>query len=394
MKAIPLAALVPALAASALLAETEKIPAFAGPTPGTVREIGVPLVDISARTSRHTVIARGTEKTYHGHCDTVLLPDGKTMFTAWTVNHARLIGPLACSADGGRTWSAPLEVPPNWHETANTPAIHRLLDPQGKARLIVFADGLDWRREGKPPYPMHQAISEDDGQTWTPMKPNGLEGEVPPKTILSFDEGRRLVLWSDLPQFVVQSESRDGGLTWSKERRILEIPARWGQPAVIRSPDGRQLLMLLRENSRKHHSLYSLSDDDAQTWSEPRELPAALTGDRHVLKYLPDGRLFAAFRDMAKTSATYGHYVGWVGRYEDIGQGREGAYRIKLLHHAARTDADQPGKGNFDCGYSDLELLPDGTVVATTYLKYAPGPEGNSVVSTRFRIEETDALLK
>ncbi len=376
-----------------LASDVAKLPTFQGPTAGVSRTITIPTIDISNDTSRHSIVAQGTAKTYHGHCDTVLLPDGKTMFTAWTIDHAQLIGPLARSDDGGRTWSAPLDVPANWYKTANTPAIHRLVDPQGKARLVVFGDGLDWRRKGKPPYPMHQAVSEDDGKTWTPMKPNGVQGEVPPKTILSFDEGQRLVLWSDLPGYVVQSESRDGGLTWAAERRILRIPDRWGQPCVIRSPDGKQLLMLLRENSHRNNSLFSISNDNAQTWSEPRELPASLTGDRHVAKYAPDGRLVVAMRDVAKSSPTFGHYVAWVGKYEDISAGREGQYRIKLLNNAMRTEADVPGKGNRDCGYSDIELLPDGTIVATTYIKYRAGKEQNSVVNTRFKLHETDALL-
>ena len=375
-----------------LAREVAKLPTFAGRTPDTLRKVSIPTVDISGQTRRHTIVARGTPKVYHGHCDTVLLADGKTMLTAWTVGHGRLVGPLARSADGGKTWSAPLDVPANWHRTSNTPAIHRLVDPRGVSRLIVFAGGLDWRRGGRPPYPMQQAVSEDGGRSWTPMKPNGLQGEVPPKTVLRFDGGRRLVLWSDLPGHVTQSESRDGGLTWRRQRRILRVPARWGQPAVIRSPEGKQLLMLLRENSRKYHSLYSVSDDSANTWSQPRELPAALTGDRHVLRYAPDGRLVVAMRDRGKTSATYGHYVAWVGRYEDIPKRREGQYRIKLFHNAARTGKDVPGKGNADCGYSDLEVLPDGTIVATTYIKYRPGREKNSVVNTRFKLSETDAL--
>jgi hypothetical protein len=87
---------------------------------------------------------------------------------------------------------------------------------------------------------------------------------------------------------------------------------------------------------------------------------------------------------MGNGSPTHDHFVAWVGRYEDIVGGRDGDYKIKLLHSH---------KGS-DCGYPGLELLPDGTIVATTYVKYAPGPEKHSVVSTRFKIAETDAMVK
>ncbi|MFN3166735.1 MAG: sialidase family protein [Phycisphaeraceae bacterium] len=372
--------------------EVAEIPAFKGPTPGVKREIDMALVDLSADRDRHSVVAAGTKAVYQGHCDTVLLPDGKTMFTAWCLGHARWIGPIAKSTDAGLTWSRPLDVPGNWHKTSNTPALHRLVGPDGKARLFCFAGGLDWSRKGKPPYPMHQAYSEDNGHTWTAMAPNGVEGEVPPKTIHAFDEGKRLVMWSDLPGYVVQSESIDGGLTWSAGRQVLSVPGRWGQPCVIRSADGKTHLMLLRENSRKNQSLYSVSHDGAKTWSAPQELPASLTGDRHVAGFAPDGRLIVAFRDVARSSSTYGHYVAWVGRFEDILNGKRGDYRVKLFHNSLRRKSDKPGQGNADCGYSDLEVLADGTIIATTYLKYAEGPEKHSVMNTRFTLAETDAL--
>jgi len=380
---------------TAAAAAAGSLPTFAGPTPGTLRQISIPTVDISGDTARQSVVARGTAEAYQGHCDTVLMADGRTMFAAWCMNHAGHLGPLARSDDGGRTWTAPLPTPADWQDVkVTTPVMHRLTDPQGVERLFVFG-GCDF------PGNLRRAVSEDGGRTWSPMQDLGLVGEVAPKSILPFDGGKRLVMWSDRrdpknasdPDPVVcQSESLDGGLTWQKERVILGVPGQWAQPCVVRSPDGRELLMLMRENTRRFHSLYSVSNDDARTWTAPQELPAALTGDRHVMKYAPDGRLVVAMRDMAKTSATYGHYVAWVGRYEDIVGRREGEYRIKLLHNATRTTADAPGSGNSDCGYSDLELLPDGTFVATTYVKYRPGPEKHSVVSTRFTLAETDAL--
>ncbi|MDZ7617110.1 MAG: exo-alpha-sialidase, partial [Patescibacteria group bacterium] len=116
-------------------------------------------------------------------------------------------------------------------------------------------------------------------------------------------------------------------------------------------------------------------------WSKARQLPAALSGDRHAARYTADGRLFIAFRDTAKESPTVGHFVGWVGTYDDIVAGREGQYRVKLLHSHA----------GWDCGYAAVERLPDDTLVATTYIKYQPGSDKHSVVSLRLKLPELDA---
>ena len=103
-----------------------------------------------------------------------------------------------------------------------------------------------------------------------------------------------------------------------------------------------------------------------------------------MTRYLPDGRIISVFRDMAPNSPTKGHFVAWVGTYRDIMDGFSGQYKVKLLHNYAGAD----------CGYPGLELLPDGTIVATTYIKYHPGKEKHSVVSVRFTIDELDALFK
>lgn len=84
----------------------------------------------------------------------------------------------------------------------------------------------------------------------------------------------------------------------------------------------------------------------------------------------------------APDSTTRGHFVAWVGDYADIAAKRPGRYRVKLLHSHAGSD----------CGYPGLEVTPDGTIVATTYIKYRPGAEKHSIVSTRFTLDETDAL--
>lgn len=185
-------------------------------------------------------------------------------------------------------------------------------------------------------------------------------------------------------QAIWQAVSTDGGLTWEDYRKVCELPGAVPcEPEVVRSPDGGQLACLMRENSRRLNSLVMFSDDEGRTWTPPREAPRGLTGDRHMSCYAPDGRLVVVFRDRAVGSQTYGHYVAWVGAYEDIRDGRPGQYRVKLLHSHAGPD----------CGYSGLECLPDGTLVATTYIKYRPGPEKHSIIGVRFKLPEIDARL-
>ena len=96
------------------------------------------------------------------------------------------------------------------------------------------------------------------------------------------------------------------------------------------------------------------------------------TGD--IVRYLPDGRLFVSFRDMCHESPTRGDWCGWVGTYEDIAEGREGQYRVRLMKNHSGVD----------CAYPGVEVHPDGTVSATTYGAWTPG-EKHYIVNVRFK---------
>lgn len=346
-------------------------------------EIAIPTIDLAHDVTRQTVVARGTKDVYQGHPTTLLMPDGKTIFATWTYNHGGRCGPLKRSDDGGLTWSDLIEVPENWSDIENCPCLHRLVDTSGTARLFVFAGRGD----------MTQSVSLDQGKTWSPMKKNGLKCIVAPITILPIKNGtEHLAIYHrgagdhDRPPLKIwQATSADGGLNWENQRMVAAVEgANPCEPFLLRSPDGKQIMCLMRENARRLNSLVMVSDDEGETWSEPQEVNAALTGDRHCARYTADGRLVIAFRDVVKKSPTYGHFVVWVGTYADILAGNPGQYRTRLLEHHGRP---------LDTGYPGLERLPDGTFVATTYVGYQPD-EKNSVVSVRFTVAELDRLAK
>ena len=96
--------------------------------------------------------------------------------------------------------------------------------------------------------------------------------------------------------WVYQTRSADGGLTWSVPVPIAMLPdASLCEPGAVRSPNGEEIAVLLRENSRKHNSYLITSRDEGLSWSEPKELPAALTGAK-TPKRKPGERRRASFR--------------------------------------------------------------------------------------------------
>lgn len=363
-------------------------------------EITIPTIDISGDTNRHVIIAEGTPEIRQGHANTVLLPDGQTLFVAWTYGHGGYCGPLKKSEDGGLTWSELLDVPENWTVHKNCPAMYCLSDPLGTDRLFVFVN------EGPQGNLMYRSYSEDEGKSWSPYEAvfnrEGRvlgEGEHPAPTVMPFTAivpargGRELLGVTNLRRpgekgppsnILAQSRSADGGLTWTEWEIILDLgePFRPCEPELIRSPDGKQLLMLIRENRRTFNSWIMLSDDDGLTWSLPFQASHGVTMDRHQHRYAPDGRLVVVGRDNAIKSPTRRHFVAWVGTYEELAAGKEGSYRVKLLHS---------NKGNVE--YPSLEILPDGTFVAVNSVTYRP-EENYSLVSTRFTLDELDQKFR
>jgi hypothetical protein len=350
------------------------------------RGYSIPLVDLAGDAARQVIVDREAGQ-YLGHPTTVLLEDGKTILCVYPNGHGKGRIFYKRSADGGLTWSERLPTPENWATSLETPTLHRVMDKNGVKRLIVFS-GL---------YPIRMAVSEDDGGTWSPLRPIGdYGGVVAMASVERLKNGDYMALFHDDGRFIHDDGARadpplftlykvlskNGGLTWGQPIAFHAATSpHLCEPGVVRSPDGRQIAILLRENSRRFNSFVMFSDDEGETWTKPRELPGALTGDRHVAKYAPDGRLFISFRDTTHVSPTKGDWVGWVGTYDDIVTGRDGQYRVRLMDNH---------KGQ-DCAYPGVEVLPDGTFVTTTYGHWTEG-EPPYIVCVRFTLDELDRL--
>ncbi len=353
------------------------------------------LIDLNDRAAHQVVVDREAGQ-YLGHPTTCLLEDGKTMLCVYPKGHGRGGIVYKRSKDGGLTWSERLSTPKSWATSKEVPTLHRVIAPDGKKRIIMWS-GL---------YPARLSVSEDDGAHWTELTPVGDWGGI---VVMGFVEalktgqGSYMAMFHDDGRYfsgkpvankirtfdLYKTFSGDGGMTWSFPESVYRSSdVHLCEPGCIRSPDGKTLAVLLRENARRKNSHVIFSHDEGRTWSTPREVPRSLTGDRHTGKYGPDGRLFISFRcrspkHLAEDRPFEGDWVGWVGTWEDIVNSHDGQYSVRLKDNTKGYDTSYPG----------VEVLPDGTFVVTTYGHWSQG-ESPYILSVRFKLGELDALAK
>tara|TARA_Y100001972_G_C7646847_1_gene325106 strand:+ start:474 stop:1688 length:1215 start_codon:yes stop_codon:yes gene_type:complete len=372
-----------------------------------MNKVTIPSIDLDVDEISQVVVDR-EEGQYLGHISTILLEDSKTILASYPKGHGRGPAILKRSEDGGKTWSDRLPVPESWATSRETPTLMRTVDAQGVKRIVMWS-GL---------YPIRTSISEDDGYTWTELKPVGDWGGITvmgSTTPLNTGAGHYMAIFHDDGRFIKGGEdefwgspagertgfmtvfttkSTDGGLTWSDPAPIYrDSTVLLCEPGIIRSPDGKQIAVLLRENKRVKNSFIIFSDDEGKTWSAPRELPLSLTGDRHTGKYTPDGRLFISFRVISPEHKRSDRpfetsWGGWVGTYDDLVNGTEGQYVVRL-----KKNYPSESGWEYDTAYPGVEVLPDGTIVTTTYGHWEVGKKPY-IVSVRFTLNQLEELAR
>lgn len=377
-------------------------------------------------------------KKYMAHPDSVLLKNGNIL-TMYPAGHGKGAVLNKISTDGGVTWSEEIEnTPKSWKKSKETPTVYRLQFTDGKTndKLIMISANPKWKNDSTDGG-FNCSVSTDEGQTWTEfetfydnssnnpvipivamasltqLKENGVfvdkwmgffhDGDFYNyKTILTFDEQGN-------PQWSVPEK-------YFSQYRDIEKSSCMCEVECIRSEQGAgdELCLISRSNSKKINSLVSFSNDEGVTWSEPVELPAALNGERHKAEWTKDGRLFITFRSIergpkaeqnALESTTGGYisegWVAWVGTYDDLKNGTQGQYRIKLAHIYTKGQKVPEYYAGSDTGYCGNVVLEDGTIVTSSYGKFSPDEKINLgtdyrtyICSKRIRLTDTDELVK
>ncbi len=379
-------------------------------------------------------------KDYMAHPDSILLKNGEIM-TVYPAGHGKGAVCNKISTNGGISWDSAVEnTPESWVNSQETPTIYRLEFADGKTedKLILISANPKWPNSDTVGG-FECSLSSDEGKTWTEFQRfYDLESENSVIPIVAMSSLTRLKengefvdkwmgLFHDADFYnykTILTFDEDGNMNWSvpekyfAEHREIEKKSNMCEVEVIRSEGGTgdELCLITRSNSKKINSLISFSTDEGETWSEPVEAPAALNGERHKAEYTPDGRLFITFRSIergekAKKNAQStidrqrgwisAGLVAWVGTYEDLKNGNEGQYRIKIAHIYNEKQSEPEYYAGSDTGYSGNVVLSDGTIVTCGYGKFSPDEKTEDgkelktyICSKRINLTDTDALVE
>jgi hypothetical protein len=158
------------------------------------------------------------------------LPDGALLLPLSDVPHYRIVFILR-STDGGRSWSAPVEVARRAGSEFEEPSLVPL--PGGRLLMLLRDNGT--RR-------LHQCVSDDEGRSWSPPQALPIAG-YPPHLLL-LPDGRLLCTYGwRQPDYGIRAVlSAGGGESWDVDRTIRirgGLPNKdLGYPCTIPDIDG------------------------------------------------------------------------------------------------------------------------------------------------------------
>jgi BNR repeat-like domain/BNR/Asp-box repeat len=213
-------------------------------------------------------------------------------------------------------------------------------------------------------------LSEDGGESWGEthrIATAPFSGGYGMRSAVVLSDGAILLPLSDIPNyrqvFVVRSE--DSGRGWGPPVLAAAQPgSEFEEPALLRLPGGRLLLMMRDNGTRRMHQVFS--ENEGRSWNAPEALP--IEGYPPHLLELPDGRILCTY--------------GW--RQPDFGiravLSADGG-KSWDIEHTIRIRGGLPNK---DLGYPATVLEDDGSLFTVYY-----GQDGAGITciqATRWRL--------
>lgn len=281
--------------------------------PETIND--TPLDDRDAgilQTARGTLLASWFTSTYFAvHAEKFRKGYGDKMVDGWKDDIAS-VTPELCerwlgnwvrrSADGGRTWGEPIRT------HVSTP--HGPIQLKDGRLLYVGVNAIvgdgSIRHTGR----VGVDVSSDDGQNWRllseiPVVPNDEKKYFCEPHVVETASGKLVCLArvEDVPaeeKFLYQSESLDGGQTWSE----FKATALWGLPPhLLRLANG-WLLVVYGHRRKPYGERACVSHDEGRSWDVDHiiELSGAPNGDLGypASTQLADGSLLTIFYQVEK----------------------------------------------------------------------------------------------
>lgn len=414
-----------------------------------------------------TVVDNSTN--YIAHPDSILLKEkalGASEFvytddilTMFPLGHGKGALKAKISTDGGKTYKEEntlKNTPKTWENSQETPTLYRLDFKEEKNkdkpdRLVMIAGNPYWPSSNGQSYERNgfnvsysDPTQLDDGTWvegrewtefetfwgkdafgwWESFKAYDAIVAMSSLTQLKDENGNWVDQWMGLfhdhsfncYKTILTFDENDK-MQWSKpekyfsDYRQIQFKSQMCEVECVRSDggEGDTLAIITRSNSKKMNSMVSFSEDEGKTWSEPKELPSAISGERHKaewIQYNGEWKLFITFRSIERNKANLASFapglttgwfsegwVAWVGDFDDLKNGTEGDFRVKLAHTYLSSEQTGPARSaNADTGYCGNVVLTDGTIVTCSYGKFTQGSDDTYILSKRVRIEDLFAL--
>lgn len=174
------------------------------------------------------------------------------------------------STDRGHRWNGPFRLP-MFGQTGIAARTDYLVNGKHDCLLFLTADKQN-RREGRPLC----VRTTDGGKRWKFISWIGPEPEefaIMPSTVrISENELLTAIRRREGPKRWIETyRSRDNGLRWTPEAIPVEQTGAGNPPSLIKLKDGR-LCLTYGYRAAPYEIRACLSDDDGQTWTQPRAL--------------------------------------------------------------------------------------------------------------------------